>query len=103
MENDSSSSHKEFINVTADLYDDLQSGLSGNPTLAWMTGNTSEVILSDNGKRSLSDDKSSLQVSKRLKQVDHHLQSSSPGEIHSSASKSPSPGSTSTWLFSWSN
>ncbi|KAG6475425.1 hypothetical protein ZIOFF_064645 [Zingiber officinale] len=93
VENDSSSYHKEFINVTADLYDNLRSDLSDNPTLAWMTGNTSEVILSDNGKRSLSDYESSLQVGKRLKQIDHHLQSISPEEIHSGASKPPSPGS----------
>ncbi|XP_042405480.1 uncharacterized protein LOC121995780 isoform X1 [Zingiber officinale] len=55
------------------------------------SGNTNEVALSDKDKKRPSDSESCLQASKRLKQVDQHLQSSSFEEICTSAAQL-SPG-----------
>lgn len=66
-------------------------GLSGNRCLLWMTGNSSEVVLSDKDKKRPSDNESCLQASKRPKQVDQHLQASSFEEICTSATQL-SPG-----------
>ncbi|RRT84311.1 hypothetical protein B296_00012719 [Ensete ventricosum] len=64
------SCHKDFENETADhSYDNSDNGLSGNPNLSWVTGNTSMDIWLDNAKRPLCDGETCEHASKRSKQV----------------------------------
>ncbi|CAL9071508.1 unnamed protein product [Musa acuminata var. zebrina] len=85
------SCHKDFENETADhSYDNSHNGLSGNPSLSWVTGNTSMDIWLDNGKRSLCDGETCEHGSKRSKQADQNLQLCSSKICISAFEESPS-------------
>ncbi|CAD5192030.1 unnamed protein product [Musa acuminata subsp. malaccensis] len=83
-----SSYHIDFENVIADPpSDNSYSNLSGKPSFSRVTGNNSEVIWLENGKRSLCDDETCLCASKRLKRVDQNFQLGSSEDVCFSNSK----------------